>query len=484
VSLKKKLEAIVGPENVLTRQDELERYAKDQSIFEGLIPSCLVRPLNADEIRKLLRLANEEKIPVIPVSSGLHFNGISLPAQGGMILDMGRMNRIIEVDLRNRRAMIEPGVKWGQLQEHLKNLGMVAMNPLFPHPEQSVMTSYLERQPLLIPRFEYAEPISTLEVVLPTGDLLRTGSAASPGAPFDTVADMVCPYGPGLDFFRLFQGAQGTLGAVTWMNVKIEYLSPLRRIYIVQSEALPDLLSFVHQVQRLMIGNECFILKRPDAAAIASDGDRALMEKLLQQVKKWTAFIQIAGARWRPDERIEYQEKALMNLCAELGMRTRDSLTPSRSESDLFEDRLQMPWKEGKPYWKYLRLGKCHDIAFHTTFGRLPRLLEEAAAALEKEGFQDDSYGVYIQPLEYGRAYYSRIHLYHNAENGSRIKQIMVLDRELNRRLLLSGALFNTPYGAQASLTYDHAAMYTETLKKVKKIFDPVGVMNPGRLCF
>jgi len=192
VSLKKKLEAIVGPENVLTRQDELERYAKDQSIFEGLIPSCLVRPLNADEIRKLLRLANEEKIPVIPVSSGLHFNGISLPAQGGMILDMGRMNRIIEVDLRNRRAMIEPGVKWGQLQEHLKNLGMVAMNPLFPHPEQSVMTSYLERQPLLIPRFEYAEPISTLEVVLPTGDLLRTGSAASPGAPFDKIGRASC----------------------------------------------------------------------------------------------------------------------------------------------------------------------------------------------------------------------------------------------------------------------------------------------------
>lgn len=484
MSLRKKLGAMVGPENVLTQRDDLERYAKDQSIFTGVVPSFVVRPAQADEIRKVIRLANKEKIPVIPVSSGLHFNGTALPAQGGLVLDMGRMNRIIEVDLRNRRAMIEPGVKWGQLQSHLKNLDMVAMNPLFPHPEQSVVTSYLERQPLLIPKFEYAEPISTLEVVLPTGDLLRTGSAASPGAPFDTVADMVCPYGPGLDFYRLFQGAQGTLGAVTWMNIKIEYLSPLRKTHMLQSDTLPDLLSFVHQVQRLMIGNECFILKSPDVAAIGSNGDRELMEKLAPQIKRWTAFIQIAGARWRPQERIEYQEKALTKLCAEFGMEAQDSLTPAQAESDLFKNRLQEPWKEEKRYWKYLKQGQCHDIAFHTTFQRLPQLLEEGNALLEKEGFQDDGYGVYIQPLEYGRAYYCRLHLYHSAESGNRAKEIVAVDQELNRRLLLSGALFNTPYGAQATLTYDHAAMYTETLKKVKKIFDPVAIMNPGHLCF
>jgi FAD/FMN-containing dehydrogenase len=484
VSLKKRLGEIVEKENVLTQRDELERYARDQSIFKGVAPSYVVRPSDADEIRKIIHLANKEKIPVIPVSSGLHFNGTTLPAQGGMILDMGRMNRIVEVDIRNRRAMIEPGVKWGQLQGHLKNMDMVAMNPLFPHPEQSVVASYLERDPLLIPKFEYAEPIYTLEVVLPTGDLLRTGSAASPGAPFDTVADMVCPYGPGLDFYRLFQGAQGTLGAVTWMNIKIEYFSPLRKTYIVQSDVLPDLFSFVHRVQRLMIGNECFILKRPDVAAIGSDGDLELMEKLEREVRRWMAFIQIAGARWRPEERVEYQEKALMKLCAEFGMKAQDSLMPSRIESDLFKDRLQMPWKEGKPYWKYLKLGKCHDIAFHTTFERLPRLLEEGNSLLAEKGFQEDGYGVYIQPLEYGRAYCCRLHLYYNTGSDGRVNEIMELDQVLNRRLLLCGALFNTPYGAQANLTYDHAAMYTETLKKVKKIFDPVGIMNPGRLCF
>jgi FAD/FMN-containing dehydrogenase len=484
VTLKKRLEAIVGPENVLTQHQDLERYARDESIFKGTLPSFVVRPGRADEVREVIRLANQVKGPVIPVSSGLHFHGTTLPTQGGLVLDLGRMNRIIEVDIRNRRAMIEPGVKWGPLQDHLRNLGMAAMNPLFPNPEQSVVTSCLERHPLLIPKFEYAEPIQTLEVVLPAGDLLRTGSAASPGAPFDTVADMVCPYGPGLDFYRLFQGAQGTLGVVTWMNIKIEYFSALRKTYYVQSEDLRPLLSFVHKVQRLMIGNECFLLKRPDMAAVASGGDPDRMARLSGALKRWTALIQIAGARWRPEERIRYQEKAFLEIGRDLGMTAQTFLTPARIESDTLESGLREPWPEGKPYWKYLHTGACHEIAFHTTADRLPQILSGSEALLRKEGFSEDQVGVYIQPLEYGRAYACQLHLFYDPAEEPGAKQIADLDPLLNRHLLLSGALFNTPHGAQADLTYDHAAMVTETLKKVKKIFDPLGIMNPGRLCF
>jgi FAD/FMN-containing dehydrogenase len=484
VSLKKQLGEIVGPENVLTRFQDLERFSRDESIYKGTMPSFVVRPGRTDEIRDVIRLANQVKVPVVPVSSGLHFHGTTLPTQGGLVLDMGRMGRIIEVDIRNRRAMIEPGVKWGPLQDHLRNIGMAAMNPLFPNPKQSVVTSCLERHPLLIPKFEYAEPIQTLEVVLPSGDLLRTGSAASPGAPFDTVADMVCPYGPGLDFYRLFQGAQGTLGVVTWMNLKIEYFSPFRKTYYVQSEDLRSLLSFVHQIQRLMIGNECFLMKRPGMAAIASGGDPDRLARLSGELRRWTALIQIAGARWRPKERIQFQEKAFLEVCRNHGMAAQASLTPSRIESDTLESSLQRPWPEGKPYWKYLPRGACHDIAFHTTADRLPGILSGSDALLDKNGFPEDQYGVYIQPLEYGRAYACQLHLFYDPSVEQGAKQIADLDPVLNRHLLLSGALFNTPHGSQAGLTYDHAAMVTETLKKVKRIFDPLGIMNPGHLCF
>jgi FAD/FMN-containing dehydrogenase len=483
-NLENKFHEIFGPENVTDRQEDVGRYASDQSIFSGVTPSFVVRPSDAAEVRSLVRLANKEKIPLIPVSSGIHFNGITLPTQGGVIVDLGRMDRIIEVDIRNRRAMIEPGVRWGQLQDHLKGMDMVAMNPLFPHPLQSVVTSYLERHPLLIPKFEYAEPIYTLEVILPSGDLLRTGSAASPGAPNDTIADMVCPYGPGLDFFRLFQGAQGTLGIITWVNIKIEYFSPLRKTYYIQSNHLSRLLSLVHSVQRLMIGNECFILERPDMACIASQGDRKTMEDITAGIKNWTAVIQMAGTRWRPEEKIAYQDKAFHEICRDHQMAPQDSLTESGLESGLFENGLQRPWVEDQIYWKHLMNGQCHDVAFHTTFGRLPQIIQEVVSFLSEKGIEERNYSLYIQPLEYGRAYYCRLHLYYDPEHGDHEEKMGELDNSLNRLLFLSGVLFNTPYGSQAELTYDHATMYTATLKKIKSIFDPKGVMNPGRLCF
>ncbi len=482
--LKNRLHEIVGPENFTDKIKDLEQYSQDESIFSGVLPSFIVRPSSADEIREIIRLANKEKIPLIPVSSEIHFNGITLPSQGGGIIDLAGMNRIIEVDIRNRRAMIEPGVQWGQLQDHLRSMDMVAMNPMFPHPGQSVVTSCLERQPLLIPKFEYAEPISTLEVVLPTGDLLRTGSAASPGAPFDTVADMVCPYGPGIDFYRLFQGAQGTLGAVTWVNVKIEYFSTLRKTWFIQSTHLPDLLAFVHQVQRLMIGNECFILKKPDMAAIASAGDRKKAENLMGELKEWTAVLQIAGSRRRPEARIAYQENAFQKLCSEYNITAYASLSGSTEESALLKDSLQQPWPEDRTFWKYLYKGNCHNISFHTTGNRLPRIVEEVGTFLAEKNIHENDFGVYIQPLENGRAYCCHYHLYYNPDEQKQ-KEIMVeLDKEINHRLFMAGTLFNTPSENQSLLTYSHDTINTETLKKVKDIFDPNSIMNPGRLCF
>lgn len=484
MSLKEKLSEVVGPSNVIDHRPVLEKYASDESIFSGVVPSFVVQPACAAEVRSLVRFANEEKIPLIPVSSGVHFNGSTLPTQGGVIVDLGRMERIVEVDVRNRRAMIEPGVRWGQLQRHLKEIDLVAMNPLFPHPFQSVLTSYLERHPLIIPRFEYAEPVLTLEVVLPSGELLRTGSASAPGAPTDTIADMVCPYGPGIDFYRLFQGAQGTLGVITWMNIKLEYFSTLRRTYYIQCDRLPDLLSFVHRIQRLMIGNECFILKRPDMAAIASNGDQERVRSISKEIERWTAVIQLAGTRRRPEELIEYQDKAFHQVCQEYQMDPRASLTESGLESEVFESSLQEPWLEEKTYWKYLLHGGCHDIAFHSTVGRLNQVVEDADLLLSEKGRGEDGYGVYIQPLEYGRTYYCRYHLYYDPGVRDQVEKITELDEELNRRLFLSGVMFNTPHGTQTALTYDHATMYTDTLKKVKAIFDPAGIMNPGRLCF
>ena len=127
--------------------------------------------------KKIVRLANQTQIPVVPLSSGIHFYGNTIPTQGGIVLDLRRMNRILDINERNRTARIEPGVTWPQLQAELQKHNLMALNPLLPHSQKSALTSLLEREPMVIPKFEYGDPILNLEMTLPSGEFFRTGSS-------------------------------------------------------------------------------------------------------------------------------------------------------------------------------------------------------------------------------------------------------------------------------------------------------------------
>ncbi len=211
--IKKKLEAIVGKKNVLDDEETLTGYSRDMSLSEPRRPTLVVKPKDTEEVQKIVKLSNKQQVPVVPVSSGVHFHGETIPEQGGIVVDLGRMDKVVQVDARNRKVKVEPGVTWGNLQEALKKHGQMGLNPLFPHPAMSALTSSLERNPMLIPKYEYAEPVLTMEVVLPNGELFRTGTASAANT------EEAYPEGPGIDFYRLFQGAQGTLGIVTWLNI-------------------------------------------------------------------------------------------------------------------------------------------------------------------------------------------------------------------------------------------------------------------------
>ena len=104
-------------------------------------------------------------IPVIPCSSGIHFNGNVVANQGGIVVDLSSMKKLVEFDERNRKVLIEPGVTWKELGTKLKKKQAMTMNPLLPHAKGAVVTSCLERQPALNPQFEYGEPISSMEMI-------------------------------------------------------------------------------------------------------------------------------------------------------------------------------------------------------------------------------------------------------------------------------------------------------------------------------
>ncbi len=129
---KSELKALVSPENVLDDPGILESYSSDQSFGRGVKPACVVRPKDAGKVQKIIQWANQTGTPVVPVSSGPpHFHGDTLPAvSGAVIIDLSGMKKIIDVNRRNRVAVIEPGVTYGELQTALAKEGLRLSMPL------------------------------------------------------------------------------------------------------------------------------------------------------------------------------------------------------------------------------------------------------------------------------------------------------------------------------------------------------------------
>lgn len=481
MGVKEKLIEAAGKENVEDGEN-LSRYCRDESPFSGKNPNYSVKVTSTQQIQNVLKLANKNKIPVTPSSSKVHYSGASLPTQGGIVLDMSGMDKIHLIDERNRKIIFEPGVSWKTVDEELEKMDMRMFNPLFPNAGTSALTDLLERVPAIIPKFEYADPILTLEAVMPTGDLMRTGSASITMSykGENPAVDMVCPYGPGMDFFRLFHGAQGALGVVTWAAVKLEYRSLLKKLFLYANENLEEAINMVQQVQRLMIGQECFILDRENASLILSCGDISKYEELKKNMPAFVTIMMLRGAKRRPGEKIAYEEEALKEL---LGGKIKEVSSVASEDIKWLSENISKCWPEDKVYWKNMLRGKVLQVLYKTTSKKIPDLCRVYEESIASAGIKNAVSGFYIQPVEYGRAYHCEHHFYYG-DGGDKNKKITEAYRKIVTALNANGAFFSRPYGDSAEITFDKTGGYREAVRKVKNIFDPAGIMNPGRLSF
>ncbi len=237
------LATIVGDDNVLTGEDILQEYSKDLSFASPIRPGSIVKPDTMNEVQSIVKWANETGTPLIPVSSGTpHFHGDTVPGVGGsVIVDLSGMKRIIRIDRRNRVAMIEPGATFGELIPALEKEGLAPFMTFLPCSSKSVVTSFLERTPITMPRqhWDVQDPLQCVEVIYGNGDMMRTGSAAGPGTleeQWEVGRAQIRGMGPSqVDFTRLLQGAQGTMGIVTWATIRCRPLPKAKKSYLVVS---------------------------------------------------------------------------------------------------------------------------------------------------------------------------------------------------------------------------------------------------------
>jgi FAD/FMN-containing dehydrogenase len=487
VSFRDGVAKLVNPENIVDNSAVLEGYSNDCSFVAKGNPQLLIYPENKEEVKGIVRLANETGVPLIPVSSGPpRFHGDTVPSRGGVIVDFTKMKHIMRIDSLNRYAMVEPGVTYGELIPELKKQGLKLNAPLLPRASKSVVTSRLEREPVIIPKYQYdyLDPLLTLEVVYGTGDDFRTGSASGPGTLETLKADKVNPFGPGaFDFFRFVSGAQGTMGLVTWAVTKTEVLPSLQKLYFIPIEDVRKLTSPMNQLLKRRVVDECLGLNNVNLSAILAEEWPKDFQKLKLNLPSWTVMVCVAGYQRRPEERVNIQEKYLMQICEDLGLKPQTTLSGAEGKENLFLELLSNPWHR-KPYWKLRYKSSCNDIFFLTTLSKVPQFIGLMKEIVSKHHYPIDDVGCYIQPMVQGRGCHCEFNLPYDESNVEEVTAVQKLFMDASETLMNNGAFFSRPYGPWSDMVYRQDAEGVATLNTLKRIFDPNNILNPGKLCF
>jgi FAD/FMN-containing dehydrogenase len=481
------LEKIAGSSNVLTEARVIEDYSKDVSFVPQIKPRCVVKPGNAQEVQGIVKWANTTQTPLVPVSSGApHFRGDTVPGkEGAVIVDLSRMKRIIRVDARNKVAMVEPGVTFSELQTELEKAGLCAYMPLAPRSSKSVVGSILEREPITMPshHWDITDPLLCVEVVFGTGDTFRTGEASGP----DTVEEQwemdrvqMNPFGHShVDFQRLLAGAQGTMGIVTWATVKCCYLSKLGRALLVPSAQLEPLLELAYKVLRFRLGGKLFILNGLNLACLLGSGPSEIEERT-NTLPPWVMVASFEGYGVLPEEKIEYEETDFRAMAETCGVKPASEIDGVSAEEVL----TVVSQPSGELYWKTRLKGGCHDVFFVTTLDKTPEFVAAIHEPAQHSGYPLENAGVYIQPIVQGTSCHCEFNLFYNPADPAEAAATERTVKEGSEKIADIGGFFSRPYGPWKDTAYRRAGGTLIMQRKVKEIFDPNAILNPGKLCF
>jgi len=483
-----KLAKIVGAANVSQKPAVLEEYAADMSFAKPIRPVYVVKPKKAGDIAKLVNLARDTMTPLIPVSSGPpHFRGDTVPSIGGtVVVDLSGLKKIIRADRFHRVAMVEPGVTFGELIPAVAKEGLRLNMPLLPRKSKSVIGSMLEREPAIMPKYHWdiSDPLACIEVVFGNGGVFRTGQAAGPGTIEEQWAAggaQKTPYGPGpAAWYRLIQGAQGTMGIVTWASLRCELLPKVEEPFLVGSSQLDKLLELTHWLIRMRLVNECFILNNTNLAAIMARKFPGEYQAIKDTLPPWILFFNVAGYDYFPEERVSSQIKGISDIAKRVGVEAVRA-TGRVSATEMLK-MVQRPSDE--PYWKLRYKGACQDIFFITTYGKLEGQINVMYDLASKSGYPAPDMGIYLQPIVQGANCHCEFNLFYNPENAKELDRVKELSTSAINSLMATGAFFSRPYDKSAGMIINRDAAYVAALKKVKGILDPNNVMNPGKLCF
>ncbi|MEM2103734.1 MAG: FAD-binding protein, partial [Candidatus Bathyarchaeia archaeon] len=457
----KELIEIVGSENVVDGVEVLEKYSKDMSFVPPIRPRCVVYPKNNAEILRIVEWANGCLVPLVPVSSGFpRFRGDTVPSVGGaVVVDVSGMRRVLRVDRGSRVALVEPGVSFGGLVSVLGEVGLAPFMPLMPRGSKSVLASVLEAEPMVTPKFhwDFQDPLACAEVVFGSGELFRSGEAVGPGSLEDQWrVGKVQSRGVGpayVDFSKLLQRVQGTLGIVTWASVYCRPMPRVREAFLVACEDLSRLVGLVYRLMWRRLGDVCLVLNGCNLACMLREKGEDIAG-LRDSLPSWMLVFTIEPGGLLPERKAEYYRGEFEGLAQCFG------LEPARQVCGVNADDVarMVSSVSSEPYWKLRLRGGVQELFFLTTLDRVGEFVELFYKVAGRCRFPLKDVGVYVQPVVQGSSCHCEFDIYYDPHAPGEAELAKNVYCEAARALVKAGAFFSRPYGLLRDITYPYVA--------------------------
>jgi len=451
--VKKALIEIVGPENFTDDLIDRVAYSYDASDNDHR-PEAAVWPANTEQVSRILILANEAGFPVIPRGAGTGLAGSAVPVWGGLVMDLCRMNRIVDIRIPDRLAVLQPGVVYADLQKALSPHGF-----FFPPDPASGKACTIGGNVATnaggIRGAKYGvtrDYVLGLEVVLPDGRILRTGSSCMKSV-------------SGYDLTRLFVGSEGTIGVVTEIILKINPKPKASSTGLARFASLGDAGQAVTDIMHSgIIPSVLEILDENTIKVLREHGDMDIPDAMAIILVETDGYTE-AETAYQMDKVVSVFEK---NRATHI-----QTVDTQEGAETLWSVRRSVSSVAAQ-----LRTNNVsEDVA--VPISRVPDLLTGISAIVRKH---------HLPFVIFGHAGDGNLHpkIMYDGADPDQVRRAGAAVDEIFRLTCGLGGTLTGEHGIGLSkapfMTLEHDPVEMDVMARIKRLFDPNNILNPGKM--
>ena len=451
------LEKELGKDVVFSSEDALEPYSKDQTAGLCAYPDAVIKAKTAEQIQKVVQMANESKIPITPRGLGYGLSGGAVPIFGGIVISTEKMDKLLDLDLDNLMAVTEPGIITGNFHRAIEENGL-----FYPPDPASLDSCSLGGNiaegaggPHAVKYGTTKDYVCGMEVVLPTGEIIRTGGKV--------VKDVT-----GYNLTQFFVGSEGTLGIITKATLRLLPLPPERADLLVIYSSLDNASRSVSELIRNRVIPSC--LELMDNAALK------LAKNFLAKEPPFpdAAAHLIITLHGNEKKDIAKEIDTIGEICGENGA---VDILISHSSSN--RERL---WEFRRCLFEAATAKSplCRSLDPVVPRMRIPELISEIESLVESTGFEATCFG---------HAGDGNIHVIMfpgKFDEETWLKKYPEITKTIFEKTLALGGKIAAEHGI-GIIRKPYLPMAIEPgqlnlLKRAKQAFDPQYIMNPGKI--